>query len=91
MRLKLSTKQEVMCHINGEKHQLRKFSTVLIYGKNVADLPGLRYRAIRSSSPSYDFRPIYNRRTARSKYGARNVKRLHKFRKTRGKGEAIYN
>jgi len=46
-RVTLSTKTPVNCHIPGETHNLRKYSTVLIRGARVRDTPGIKYRIIR--------------------------------------------
>lgn len=85
-----STKKKITCHIPGETHNLKKFSTILIRGGRPADLPAVRYRAIHNSIPTYDLGPLVKRKKARSKYGVRNPRRLHKLRATRGKGEEIY-
>lgn len=85
-----STKKKITCHIPGETHNLKKFSTILIRGGRPADLPAVRYRAIHNSIPTYDLLPLVKRKKARSKYGVKNPFRLHKIRATRGKGEEIY-
>ena len=62
----LSTKKTTHCHIPGIKHNLQKYSTVLIRGGHVKDLPGIKYRVIRGK---YDLKYVYDRFKARSKYG----------------------
>jgi small subunit ribosomal protein S12 len=62
----LTQKRKTFCHIPGIKHNLQKFSTVLIRGGRVKDLPGVKYRVIRGV---FDLRPVYNRFKGRSKYG----------------------
>ena len=62
----LSTKKTTHCHIPGIKHNLQKYSTVLIRGGRVKDLPGLKYRVVRGK---YDLKYVYDRFKARSKYG----------------------
>jgi small subunit ribosomal protein S12 len=62
----LSQKRRTFSHIPGIKHNLQKFSTVLIRGGRVKDLPGVKYRVVRGV---FDLRPVYNRFKARSKYG----------------------
>jgi len=59
-------RRKTFCYIPGIKHNLQKFSTVLLRGGRTKDLPGLKYRAIRGV---YDFRNVYERFKARSKYG----------------------
>ena len=69
-KLKLSTKKIEFCHIPGEGHNLQQYSTVLICGSRVRDLPGVKYRAIRGV---YDLKGVLTRKNGRSKYGAKNV------------------
>lgn len=68
-KLKLTTKRVEFCHIPGEGHNLQQYSTILICGSRVRDLPGVKYRAIRGV---YDLKGISTRKRGRSKYGARN-------------------
>ncbi len=85
-----STKQRITCHIPGETHPLKKFSTILVRGGRPADLPAVRYKAIHNSISTYDLGPLARRKKARSKYGVKNFRRLHHLRLTRGKGQEIY-
>jgi|TARA_B110001469_G_C9648495_1_gene329473 small subunit ribosomal protein S12 len=62
----LSNKLKVICHIPGIKHSLQRYSTVLIQGATVRDLPGIKYRAIRGK---FDLKKVYDRTKSRSKYG----------------------
>lgn len=59
-------KRKTFCYIPGIKHNLQKFSTVLIRGGRTKDLPGLKYKAVRGV---FDLKSVYNRFKARSKYG----------------------
>jgi small subunit ribosomal protein S12 len=66
-RVMLSTGKKINCHIPGMGgHNLQKFSTVLIRGCRVRDIPAMKYRAIRGK---YDLKYIYERLSSRSKYG----------------------
>jgi len=65
----LSTRSITQCHIPGIKHSLQRYSTVLIRGGRVKDLPGVKYRAIRGK---FDLKKVYDRFKARSKYGISN-------------------
>lgn len=67
-KVKLSTKKVVECYIPGIGHNLRQFSSVLVRGGRVPDLPGVKYKCIRGK---YDFICVPGRKTARSKYGTR--------------------
>lgn len=53
-------------YIPGIKHNLQKFSTVLLRGGRTKDLPGLKYKLIRGV---LDLKAVQNRFKARSKYG----------------------
>lgn len=63
-----SNRYTVYCGIQGEGHNLQKFSHVLIRGGRRRDIPGVRYVPIRGV---LDLLPSLNRRTRRSKYGLR--------------------
>lgn len=67
-RLRLSNAKRVVAYIPGEGHNLQEYSTVLIRGGRVKDLPGVKYHLIRGV---YDFLPLLKRKTARSKYGVK--------------------
>jgi small subunit ribosomal protein S12 len=70
-RLRLSTAKKVTAYIPGEGHTLQEYSTVLMRGGRVKDLPGVKYHLIRGK---YDFLGLKNRRQARSKYGTKKPK-----------------
>ena len=61
-----SNRKVTHCHIPGIKHSLQRYSTVLIRGGRVKDLPGVKYRIIRGK---FDLKRVYERSKARSKYG----------------------
>jgi small subunit ribosomal protein S12 len=67
-RLKLTTKQKIVAYIPGEGHSLHQYSTVLMRGGRVKDLPGVKYHLIRGK---YDFLGVKNRKNSRSKYGTK--------------------
>ena len=50
-RLRLSTKK-ITAYIPGEGHTLQEYSTVLMRGGRVKDLPGVKYHLVRGK---YDF------------------------------------
>lgn len=72
-RLKLTNGKKVTAYIPGEGHKLQEYSTVLIRGGRVKDLPGIKYHLVRGK---LDFLGLKNRKTSRSKYG---TKRLSKY------------
>lgn len=70
-RVRLSNKQEVTAYIMGEGHNLAEHSVVLVRGGRVKDLPGVKYHIVRGK---YDAAGVENRKTSRSKYGAKRPK-----------------
>lgn len=66
-RVKLSNKKFITTFIPGGKHNLLKFSTVLIRGGRVRDIPSVVYRCI----PGKHTLRFINRKTSRSKYGVK--------------------
>ena len=68
VKLKLTNNKKIMAYIPGEGHNLQEYSTVLIRGGRVKDLPGIKYHLIRGQ---LDFAGLKTRKTSRSKYGAK--------------------
>jgi len=62
----LSNRKITQCHIPGIKHSLQRYSTVLLRGGRVKDLPGVKYRLVRGK---FDLKKVFDRSKARSKYG----------------------
>lgn len=71
VKLKLSNKKLVFAYIPGEGHNLKEYSTVLMRGGRVKDLPGIKYHLVRGK---LDFSGLSERKTSRSKYGAKKQK-----------------
>lgn len=71
VKVLLSNKKKTCCHIPGIKHSLQRYSTVLIRGGRVKDLPAVKYRVVRGK---FDLKGVYERFTARSKYGVKRIK-----------------
>jgi len=67
-RVRLSSGIEVTAYIPGEGHNLQEHSMVLVRGGRVKDLPGVRYKVIRSA---LDTSGVRGRKQGRSKYGAK--------------------
>ena len=67
-RLLLSNKKKITAYIPGIGHNLKKYSSVLIYSSNIKDLPSIRYKIIRGK---YDSLCVQNRFSSRSKYGVK--------------------
>jgi small subunit ribosomal protein S12 len=72
VKLRLSNKKSVYAYIPGEGHNLKEYSNVLIRGGRVKDLPGVKYHLIRGK---LDFSGLKNRKTSRSKYGTKNLRK----------------
>jgi len=67
-RVKLTNGMEVTSYIPGIGHNLQEHSIVLLRGGRVKDLPGVRYKIIRSA---LDTAGVSDRKQSRSKYGAK--------------------
>ncbi|QBI20448.1 30S ribosomal protein S12 [Egibacter rhizosphaerae] len=67
-RVRLTSGIEVTAYIPGEGHNLQEHSIVLVRGGRVKDLPGVRYKVVRSA---LDAAAVRGRKQARSKYGAK--------------------
>ena len=73
-KVKLVNDKIVMAYIPGEGHNLQPYSTVLIRGGKIKDLPGIKYRIIRGK---FDLSGLANRKTSRSKYGTKNLAKYY--------------
>jgi small subunit ribosomal protein S12 len=67
-RVRLSNGEIVSAYIPGEGHNLQEYSSVLVRGGRVKDLPGVKYHLIRGC---YDLTGLEKRKTSRSKYGTK--------------------
>ena len=72
VKLKLTNQKRVYAYIPGEGHNLQEYSTVLMRGGRVKDLPGVKYHLIRGK---LDFSGLKDRKTSRSKYGTKNLRK----------------
>ena len=72
VRVKLSSRKKVSCHIPGIGHSLQQHSVVLVRGGRCQDLIGVRYKPIRGK---FDFAAVKGRITRRSKYGLGSLKK----------------
>jgi len=70
VQLRLTNKKKVFAYIPGEGHNLQTYSTVIVRGGRVKDLPGIKYHLVRGK---LDFSGLKNRKTSRSKYGTKNL------------------
>lgn len=72
-KLRLTNNKRITAYIPGEGHNLQEYSTVIVRGGRVKDLPGVKYHLVRGQ---LDFSGLKTRKTSRSKYGA---KKLNKY------------
>ena len=70
VKLRLTNHKKIIAYIPGEGHNLQEYSTVIIRGGRVKDLPGIKYQLVRGL---LDFSGLKNRKTSRSKYGTKNI------------------
>lgn len=70
-RVRLTNGMEVKVYIPGIGHNLQEHSVVLVRGGRVKDLPGVRYHIVRGT---LDTAGTSNRKSSRSKYGAKRPK-----------------
>lgn len=74
-KVTLTNGWRILAYIPGQGHDLKKYSTVLVRGGRVKDLPGIKYKLIRGK---YDFnvreRDGFLRAKGRSKYGIKKIK-----------------
>ena len=70
-RVRLTNGIEVTAYIPGIGHNLQEHSIVLVRGGRVKDLPGVRYKVIRSA---LDAAGVEDRSQGRSKYGTKKSK-----------------
>jgi len=71
VKLRLTNNKMVYAYIPGEGHNLQAYSTVIIRGGRVKDLPGIKYHLVRGR---LDFSGLPSRKTSRSKYGTKKPK-----------------
>ena len=67
-RVRLTNGMEVGAYIPGEGHNLQEHTVVLIRGRRLKDLPGIRYNVIRAA---HDTSGVSDRKKARSQYGVK--------------------
>ena len=70
-KVRLTSGYEVIAYIPGEGHNLQEHAVVLIEGRRVPDLPGVKYHIVRGTR---DTQGVAKRKQARSRYGAKKPK-----------------
>lgn len=69
-QLRLTNGKKISAYIPGEGHNLQEYSTVIVRGGRVKDLPGIKYTILRGK---LDFSGLKTRKTSRSKYGTKKI------------------
>lgn len=67
-KVRLSTGRRIVTYISGQGHNLQEYSSILVRGGRVPDLPGVRYKLIKGVL-DFTWKERVLRRNARSKYG----------------------
>ena len=52
VKVRLSTRRQILAYIPGQGHNIQEFSSVLVCGGRANDLPGVRYSLVKGV---YDF------------------------------------
>lgn len=68
VKVRLSTRRNIIAYIPGQGHNLQEYSCVMVSGGRAPDVPGVRYTLVRGK---YDFswKESFERRKKLSKYG----------------------
>lgn len=83
IKFKCTNKLKPVAYIPGGKHNLKKFSTVLVRGRGPRDTPGVYLSAIRGK---FDFGPAEKKTKRISIYGIKKIRKVPKpFKKDRRK------
>lgn len=73
-KVRLVNSRVVTVYIPGEGHNLSRFSDILIEGRRIRDLPGVKYGALRGK---FDLYSVQAKKNGRSKYGCKKTKQDH--------------
>jgi len=70
-KVRLVNSRIITVYIPGEGHNISRFSDVLISGRRIRDLPGVKYGALRGK---FDLSSVDKKKNGRSKYGQKKSK-----------------
>lgn len=70
-KVRLTNNRIVSVYIPGEGHNITRFSDVLVSGRRIRDLPGVKYGVIRGK---FDLSSVQGKNNSRSKYGCKKAK-----------------
>lgn len=71
-KVRLVNSRVITVYIPGEGHNISRFSDLLISGRRIRDLPGVKYGALRGK---FDLSAVQGRKNSHSKYGVRKEKK----------------
>lgn len=71
-KVRLTSGYEIIAYIPGAGHNLQEHSVVLVEGRRVPDLIGVRYHIVRGA---LDCQGVKDRKQSRSRYGAKRPKK----------------
>lgn len=74
IKVKLSNGLKTIAYIPGQSHNLQEYSSVLIRGGKIPDLPGVHYKAIKGKL-DFDAKENFIRTKSRSKFGIKKIKK----------------
>jgi len=70
-KVRLVNSRIITVYIPGEGHNISRFSDILVSGRRIRDLPGVKYGALRGK---FDLSDVASKRNGRSKYGRQKEK-----------------
>jgi small subunit ribosomal protein S12 len=70
-KVRLTNNRIIRVYIPGEGHNISRFSDILVSGRRIRDLPGVKYGAIRGK---FDLASVQGKNNSRSKYGCKKIK-----------------
>merc|ERR1712075_16922 len=70
-KVRLVNSRIITVYIPGEGHNISRFSDILVSGRRIRDLPGVKYGALRGK---FDLASVQGKNNSRSKYGCKKKK-----------------
>lgn len=85
-KVRLANSKIINIFIPGEGHNISRFSDVLVVGRRIRDLPGIKYGALRGK---LDLSGVLKKRQARSKYGSKREKKNAESKLKRSRNKTV--
>merc|ERR1712151_1116076 len=70
-KVRLVNSRIITVYIPGEGHNISRFSDIIVSGRRIRDLPGVKYGAVRGK---FDLSPVQGKKNSRSKYVCKKQK-----------------